>query len=291
MHLRKNKTIRNLWYRLSANQRFFVRRAYYFPTDFYDTLAGKRHKYVPPRGYIYTGSPASAKVYLEQGQEQLELLESNVQLQPADAVLDIGSGVGRTAIALTSFLDKEATYDGFDVVKKGVDWCNKKIKRDYPNFNFKYIPLFNDLYNNEVLNANEFTFPYGDHSFDKIFSFSVFTHMQIDEIQHYFHEIKRVLQPEGMGLSTFFIYDQESENHIANREGFAFPHAGDGFRLMNEDVKSGNIAVHREKLEQMLEASGLQLVSLIEGFWKEGKKDEETREYQDLVIFKQGLGV
>ena len=34
--------------------------------DVIDKLTGNTHKYVPPRGSIYTGSPANAKTYILQ---------------------------------------------------------------------------------------------------------------------------------------------------------------------------------------------------------------------------------
>lgn len=283
--MRKNQRLRNMWYSLSANQRFRLRRLYYAPSDLLDKLRGKRHRYVPPRGFIYTGSPASAEKYLQQGLQQLQMLKNDISLKPADRILDIGSGIGRTAIALTGFLSEDGSYEGFDVVKQGVDWCNKRIASDHRNFNFTYVPLFNDLYNTASLKATEFIFPYPENDFDKIFSFSVFTHMAIDEIEHYLFQIKRVLKPGGKCLSTFFIYDDENEDYIANREGFGFPWAGEGYRLMNENVKAGNIAIHRKELKNMMERSGLEILRLEEGFWKDQTKDATKREYQDIVIF------
>jgi len=283
--MKKTNLLRNFWYRLSSNQRFFIRRLYYLPIDLYDKFLGKQNKYVPPRGFIYTGSPASAEDYIRQGVHQLELLKSEICLKPSDVILDIGSGIGRTAIALTTYLNKNARYEGFDVVKFGIDWSNSKIKKDFSNFNFKYIPLFNDLYNNDVLKADEFTFPYENDFFDKTFSFSVFTHMQIDEIQHYFSEISRVLKPNGMVFSTFFLYDDESEDYISNNNKFNFPIKKEGFRLMNENVKSGNIAIHKKKLNLMLEKEKLVSVKIIDGFWK--KNNYELLEYQDIVVFKK----
>lgn len=284
--MRKNKQLRNFWYNLSANQRFVVRRLYYFPKDFLDKITGKRNKYVPPRGYIYTGSPSNAEDYLKQGEFQLDILKSEISLQPDDVVLDIGSGVGRTAIALSKHINANGAYEGFDVVEKGVVWCNKKIKKDFPNFNFTYIPLFNDLYNDEVNKANEFTFQYPDNHFDKIFSFSVFTHMQIDEIEHYFKEIKRVLKPNGKCLSTFFIYEDSNEDQIANKNDFGFPFKKDGHRLMNDTVKSGNIAIHLDKLNDMLKNADLSLVKYEEGFWRDGQNKKENQEYQDIIVFQ-----
>lgn len=205
--------LRSIWYSLSADQRFFIRRLYYLPKDILDGITGKRHKYVPPRGYIYTGSPASAEDYLKQGQQQLEMLKEHAKLQPDHSVLDIDSGIGRTAIALTGYLNQNGSYDGFDVVERGVQWCNSRIHKENANFNFKYVPLFNDLYNTATLKATEFIFSYADKSIDVAFSFSVFTHMQIEEIQHYFNQINRVLNMVGFVFLHFFSM-MSSQKHL-----------------------------------------------------------------------------
>ncbi|AFL82045.1 methylase involved in ubiquinone/menaquinone biosynthesis [Aequorivita sublithincola DSM 14238] len=244
-----------------------------------DGITGKRHKYVPPRGYIYTGSPASAEDYLKQGQHQVQMLMKYANLQPDHQVLDIGSGIGRTAIALTDFLKENGSYEGFDVVERGVQWCNTRINKEHANFNFKYVPLFNDLYNTATLKATEFTFPYAENSIDVAFSFSVFTHMLIEEIQHYFNQIYRVLKPGGVCFSTFFLYDETSEAYISTKKDFSFPVKKDGFRLMNENVKSGNIAIDKKKLSKMLTSENFELVSIIDGFWKDEVRDTAKAEY------------
>lgn len=285
--MKKTEQLRKFWYNITANQRDVLRQIYYTPIDLLDKVTGRRIKYVPPRGVIYTGSPASAKKYMQQGFCQLELLKEEINLLPDDTILDIGSGVGRTAIALTTYLNENGNYDGFDVVKKGVDWCESGIGKDFSNFNFKFIPLFNDLYNTSKLKTLDFTFPYKAKSFDKIFSFSVFTHIQIDEIQHYFNEIESALKVDGLCFSTFFLYDSETEDYIAKRKDFNFPFKHGGFRLMNESVKSGNIAINKTKLNKMLKKARLKKVKLIDGYWKDKIKDETKKEYQDIVVFKK----
>ena len=45
-------------------------------------------------------------------------------LKPEHRVLDIGSGIGRVAIPLTEYLNEKGSYEGFDVVELGVNWCN-----------------------------------------------------------------------------------------------------------------------------------------------------------------------
>ncbi|TXD69709.1 class I SAM-dependent methyltransferase [Aequorivita lipolytica] len=252
-----------------------------------DSITGKRHKYVPPRGYIYTGSPASAEDYLKQGQHQLQMLREYANIQPNHKVLDIGSGIGRTAIALTGYLSQSGSYEGFDVVERGVQWCNSRIHKEHFNFNFKYVPLFNDLYNTATLKATEFNFPYADNAIDVAFSFSVFTHMQIEEIQHYFNQVYRVLKPGGVCFSTFFLYDDASETFISTKKDFSFPVKKDGYRLMNENVKSGNIAIHKKEISEMLARENFELITIIDGFWKDEVRDTTKAEYQDMVVFKK----
>jgi SAM-dependent methyltransferase len=285
--MKKTRKLRDIWYGLSADQRFLVRRLYYFPLDLFDRITGATNKYVPPRGFIYTGSPAGAKHYLQQGLSQLDLLKEDINLHPDDSVLDIGSGVGRTAIAISTYLNKNGSYDGFDVVKQGVDWCNDGLGKDFSNFNFKYVPIFNDLYNTSKLEAKDFKFPYEANSFHKVFSFSLFTHMQIDEIQHYFTEIARVLKPDGLCFSTFFLYNSSNEDYISSRDYFGFPHKKDDFRLMHENVKSGNIAIKEDKLKTMIKNANLEFVKIVDGFWKDDVRDKTKKEYQDIVVFKK----
>ncbi|MCW5520290.1 class I SAM-dependent methyltransferase [Aureitalea sp. L0-47] len=250
-----------------------------------DGISGKRGKYVPPRGIVYTGGTGQPEEFVNQGIHQLNLLKEHITLQPTDGVLDIGSGIGRTAIALVDYLEESGYYEGFDVVELGVNWCNRKIRKDHSNFNFTYVPLFNDLYNNKVAKASEFVFPYTNTHFNKIFSFSVFTHMGVDEIQNYLNESKRVLKDGGKSLSTFFIYDDSNEEYIANNDRFCFPYKKAGYRLMDENVTAGNIAIHRELLNEMMKNAGFSEVKVIEGFWKDEERNPAKQEYQDMVIY------
>jgi SAM-dependent methyltransferase len=285
--MKKTNALRKIWYNLSANQRFLIRRLYYFPSDFKDTITGNRHKYVAPRGYIYTGSPASSEIYLKQGQQQVGLLKQFIDLKPEDQVLDIGSGVGRTAIALTEYLNEKGGYSGFDAVEEGVKWCNKTIGKDFSNFKFDYVPLDNDLYNKSDKKADDFVFQYEDEQFDKVFLFSVFTHMMVNEIENYLMEIKRVLKPGGMCFTTLFYYNKENENYIASMENFNFPVAKDGYRLMSDKVKSANIAISELKLDAMISASGLTKVATVDGFWNDQDNDKGKVEYQDILVLEK----
>ena len=174
-------------------------------------------------------------------------------------------------------------YEGFDVVEKGVRWCQRKITADHPNFQFTFVPLHNDLYNTESATAEQFRFPYEDRSFDKAFLFSVFTHMMPEEVAHYFKEIQRVLRPDGQCLATMFVYDGQLESQISKGEGFVFPIDKGGYRLMDAKVQSANIAFSKQRLDQMIAAAHLQLEHIEPGFWRPDVAKGE-QDFQDIVV-------
>jgi ubiquinone/menaquinone biosynthesis C-methylase UbiE len=275
--------LRSLYYAISPKSRFLVRKIYYFPADFWNSLNRKKNKYVPKKGDIFIGSGD----FLSQGKHHLELLKEYTSLQPDHYVLDVGCGIGRAAVPLTQYLSKKGKYEGFDVVKKGIDWCRKNISKDFSNFNFQHISLNNDLYNLTNQKAENFKFPYEDNSFDTVFLFSVFTHMQPKEVQNYLNEIYRVLKTDGRCLSTFFLYNDQNEEYISKEnKGFCFPYQKENYRLMNEKVPSANIAFKEELLFEMIKTSQLKLENKVYGTWSNRAVDD-LFDYQDILILKK----
>lgn len=262
--------------------RLLARKLIFSPIDFWETITLSRHKYEPPKGDVFIGSGD----FIMQGIQHLNLLKIYADLKPEDVVLDIGSGIGRTAVALTTYLSKNGKYEGFDVVEKGVKWCNAKIKKDYPNFNFTYVPLKNDLYNDERNTATEFVFPYANNNFDKAFLFSVFTHMSPDEIQNYLCEIKRTLKPGGLCLATFFIYNSNNESSIESNINFPFTVNNGNHRLMSNKVKSANIAFKEDFLNELISKAQLKKIRTIDGYWKNQNAYNENNDFQDIVILE-----
>jgi SAM-dependent methyltransferase len=182
---------RKLFYTIPPAWRFAVRRLYYLPLDTWEAITGQRDPMTPPKGLIYTGGGD----FRQAGECALQHFIAFCSLQPHHHILDVGSGIGRMAIPLTRFLDKNGAYDGFDVIQKGVDWCRENITAHFPNFRFRYVPLDNDLYRTDGDNAAQFLFPYEDAQFDLIIVNSVFTHMLPSEVDHYLGEISRVIKP------------------------------------------------------------------------------------------------
>lgn len=270
--------LRSYYYKLPPGLRILGRKIYYFPIDFYEGITGKRSKNEPKKGDIYVGSSD----FLAHGIRQTKVLQKYIDLKSNDHILDVGCGIGRTAVALTNVI-KEGSYDGFDAVEKGITWCSKNINRKHQNFKFKFTPIYNDLYNSFSLKAEEFTFPYEDKKFDKVFLFSVFTHMQVVEIKRYLNEISRVLKNDGLCLSTFFLYDDSKKESGTMH----FPHIYDGYKLMDDKVTAANIAISIPLLNKMATDADLTVTEIKGGYWRNDVEKEGADEFQDIVVFKK----
>ena len=271
--------LRTIFYALPTDLRFLVRRIYYFPLDTYQYIINKRRPPFPPKGLVFTGSGN----FKAQGEKLLKDFIQYGQLHSSDKVLDIGSGIGRLAIPLTTYLDENGSYEGFDVVEYGVKWCQKYISSKYPNFNFKYIPLHNDLYTKKGQNANTFKFPYEDDTFDKVILLSVFTHMLPKEIENYISEIKRVLKKGGLCYATFFIINEEAKRLM--KDYFNFSYEYEHHFLMNKNVKSANVAYKEEFLKKLIKSTQLSIDNIFYGWWC-GRTKKNSVQFQDVVVFK-----
>lgn len=270
--------LRSYYYKLSPNLRLLGRKIYFFPIDFYEGITGKRSDNEPKKGDIYVGS----NDFIAHGILQTKALQKYIDLKSDDHVLDVGCGIGRTAVALTEVI-KNGSYDGFDAVEKGINWCNININKKHPHFKFKFSPIYNDLYNTFSQKAEDFTFPYEDSNFDKVFLFSVFTHMQVSEIKRYLSEISRVLKNDGLCLATFFLYDDSKKESWTK----IFPHIYDGYKLMDDKVTAANIAISISLLNEMTAEAGLEVVKIKEGYWRSNVEKEGADEFQDIVVFKK----
>lgn len=273
-------TKRKLYYSLSPSMRFTIRKIYYFPSDFWNLISGKRDKTIPPQGLIFIGSGDFKRI----GEHCLTMFKEQCNLLPNHRVLDVGSGIGRIAIPLTKYLNNEGAYEGFDIVKKGVDWCQKNITKTNPNFKFTHIDLKNDLYNlkTEQL-AKNFVFPYDDNSFDLVILTSVFTHMMPEDVKNYIQEINRVLKPNGKCFATFFILNNESKTFMKSNSSFNFKYNFGEYSLMDKDVKEANIAFEEEVLLNYINGTNLSIEKTLYGYWS-GRPRNESFDYQDTLV-------
>jgi SAM-dependent methyltransferase len=199
--------------------------------------------------------------------------------------LDIGCGIGRIAIPLTNYLNKNGSYEGFDIVKKGVDWCKKNISENYPNFQFLHINLKNDLYNlNTEKEAKNFVFPYKNDDFDLIILTSVFTHMIPEDMENYLFEINRVMKIGGKCLVTFFVLNSESKKFMQANDIFNFKHNFGKYSLLDKNVKEANIAYEENYLLDAIQKNNLKVEQKLYGYWSSGYHRDDTFDFQDTFI-------
>ena len=208
-------------------------------------------------------------------------------LQPHHRVLDVGCGVGRMAVALTSFLSPESEYWGLDITKSGIRWCRKEITSRYPNFNFLWCDVHNKVYNpTGKQSARTYRFPFPDRTFDFVFLTSVFTHMLPPDFEHYLSESSRVVTPGGSCLATFFLLNDESMNLIAagsSQERFAYEI--DGCRVGDKNMLEAVVAYDEGDVRQLYSNVGFRIdKSIFYGAWC-GRAS--FVDYQDMIVARR----
>jgi SAM-dependent methyltransferase len=182
-----------------------VRAVAYAPVDAFESITGRRDAMTPPRRLQYVGR---GEDFDATGAFWRRRLVDEYGLRSDGSVLDIGCGVGRTAVALVPDLP-DGRYEGFDIVPQFIRWCSRAITPRHPNFRFRLADVRNRQYNrNGGVPADAYEFPYEDAAFDLAFAASVFTHMRPNEIRRYLSEAARVLRPGGAVLTSVFAVDE-----------------------------------------------------------------------------------
>jgi SAM-dependent methyltransferase len=188
--------------------------------------------------------------------------------------LDVGCGLGKTAIHFAVYLQSPGFYEGFDVEKPSIDWCVKAISSRFPLLRFKHIDLYSERYNRSAgAEASTLVFPYESSTFDLVFLGSVFTHMFDAGLENYLREISRVLKPGGRCIATFYLLNDEKRAGIAaNTSVFTFshPHKGSYIELLNPP--EGAVAHDQARVHELIIKAGLSMTELPHyGAWATSK--------------------
>lgn len=241
--------------------------------DAADKLAGRRDALVPPRRLQFVGPGDFAAT----GDEFLGHLVALAGLDPDERVLDVGCGIGRIARPLAGYLTSTGAYDGFDVNRDGIAWCERRY-RHLANFRFAHVDLANRRYNPDGHeDAAGFRFPYDDDRFDVAVLTSVLTHLVADEALHYLAETRRVLAPGGRMLATFLVLDERARDRAAIKLGAV----RDAMALADEALPEEAVAYEEQWVLAALRAAGLDFEALHPGTWTGA---EQGTSFQDVVI-------
>ncbi|MEA2165456.1 MAG: hypothetical protein QOK37_3583 [Thermoanaerobaculia bacterium] len=245
-------------------------------------LFGPLAPMVPAVEQMFEG-PASLEEFKANGEEFLGIYRNLCGLKPDEAMLDVGSGIGRKTIPLTGYLSAAARYEGIDITAAGIEWCRRAITPRFPNFHFQQIDVRNGQYNPAgSCEPSEYRFPFDDGSFTFVMLGSVFTHMMPGDVEHYLSEIERVLAPGGRCLISYFLLNDESRRLIAaGRSTLDFKFVRDGYTTISELVPEHAVAFDERFIRSLYERLGLKIARLDYGSWC-GR--DEFLSYQDLVL-------
>lgn len=263
--------------------------------DVVDRLVPSAGPLVPPRrlnpnvGFTPRRS-AYQREFIESGEAVASMLVAYGGLGATTTVLDIGSGIGRIARALTSRLGSGGRYHGFDPDRRAIDWCRHAYS-GHANFTFTYAPI--DYVNvpaspDQVL-PEQYGFPYDDNSFDLAFSISVYTHLGPEAVSRYLAETRRVLHPGGVSVNTFFVLDDFALNaldaRIADR---SYVESAPGVYMKEPHQPNSGIAFTIDTIHSLHRENGLSIVEPVRfGTWSGRQVDAFI--YQDVVVSRPSV--
>lgn len=218
--------------------------------------------------------------YSAVGRDFLQYFKDLAGLKPTDSVLEIGCGVGRMAVALTTWLQLSGRYEGFDIVPSSVHWCQNHVTPRYPHFRFQCVDVNNTLYNpSGQLKAEELRFPFDGRSFDVVIATSVFTHLLPATALRYLAESRRVLRPEGRLFATWFLWRPGFESFDEATK--LFPFDSGLYRVGSRENPEAVVAFDEAYVRDAYRSAGFRLTSDTAGNWARG---EHALPYQDMLV-------
>lgn len=263
--------------------------------DVLDRLTGSRGPLVPPRrmnpnlGFTPQRG-AYEPQFIASGEAIAEMLVAYGGLSPVSAVLDIGSGIGRVARALTARLGPSGSYRAFDPDQRSISWCQSAYQM-FPNFDFLYAPLtyVNVPHQAEQGLAEDYRFPYDESTFDLVFSISVYTHLSFPAVARYLAESRRVLRPGGLTINTFFVLDDFALRAIeAGTADRAYRQTAPGIYMEDPSDPNTGIAFGEEAVKSLHTENGLEIVPPVHfGTWS--GRPVGSFIYQDVVVARPAV--
>ena len=194
-----------------------------------------RHKLEPPSRLAKINIGNNRKI----ANEFFSYFVDDLNIATDSKILEVGSGFGRMAIPLTTFLNQNGSYDGIELIEDGVNWCQSRFTNFFVNFKFQQIDVYNSRYNPKgTSDPAHYRFPFKENTFNAIYLTSVFTHMYPNAIENYLTEIGRVLKPGERCLCTYYLYNDDYQiEQISNNTLYTFKFEFENYRVEDKRIK------------------------------------------------------
>lgn len=169
------------------------------------------------------------------------------------SVFDFGCGCGRLARRLIQQIPPPRRYVGIDQQWPLVKWCRNHLQPRAPQCTFLHHDTRHATLNPRRRGAVA-PFPVPDHDVSLFIAWSVFTHLVQTEAEFYLRDLARVLRPDGVAVTTWFLFDKSGFPMMQQ-----FQHA-----LFINDVDPRNAVIFdRQWLLDQLALNGLVLTRAV----------------------------
>lgn len=192
-------------------------------------------------------------------------------------IVDIGSGCGKSAVALRDFHymgeQFRGHYFGFDVDADMILWCQQNF--DPAHFSFRTIDSYSAVYNPApprlASEGGRQTWGTGslpvlegceDSSIDLVMSQSLFSHLLERELRAYVKESARVLRNGGTMAMTFFCMDDLRALKLLGGR-WTFEYRRDAAYIENERYPEAAVAYDQSWMLQACREAGFSRVDTI----------------------------
>jgi SAM-dependent methyltransferase len=171
-----------------------------------------------------------------------------------EAVLDFGCGCGRVARQLIQQRERPKRYLGIDLHRGMIEWCRQNLAPHAVGFEFVHHDVHNLGFNPAPGKPETMPFPAADDAFTLVQAFSVFTHLTQAHASYYLGEAARVLRPDGMLHSTWFLFDKQDFPMMQDFQNALY---------INDADPTNAVIFDRDWLREEARAAGLTICSVV----------------------------
>jgi phytanoyl-CoA hydroxylase len=227
------------------------------------------------------------------GEACLWALQRYLQLRPSSRLLDFGCGVGRVMLSVLKYHPDVGHITGFDIMPQVIRFCDSHIASAFPQASFELIAGSNDHYDHFIAQAGQVAPKTHQQlqaqytgAFSGIYAFSVFTHVELADLNALLRLLSSLTAPGGQVLFTAFMLTPATRRAIGERR-CRFPFAegpldteGDTF-VGNPRDRLGFIAFDHSLIERATFDAGLNIHHIEYGSWA---GTTSSASLQDVIV-------